>query len=183
MTFDVSKVLGAESFTPGEADAILEIAYLTGVANGSLSRDELRSFRRLAHTLAERTDRVEGAGPFRTEANVPREDGALPPSFLVTADGKVTPLEDLLDRYEAANEGLETSVRIAGLAKTLTRDHARRAAYRISYALGISDLESNEDEEELEADLATALGLRDEITALRNEVLGAVDDEPAERAE
>jgi tellurite resistance protein len=54
---------------------------------------------------------------------------------------------------------------------------ARRAAYRIAYALSISDLESNEDEEELEADLATALGLRDELEALRNEVLGALDDE------
>lgn len=163
MSFDVSKVLGAENFTSTEADAILEIAYLTGVANGSFSRDELRSFRRLAHTLAERTTRPEEGTP----------------SFLVTSEGKVAPLEELLDRYEAANEGLETSIRVAALAKSLGRDHARRAAYRISYALGLSDLESNADEEELEADLATALGLHDEITTLRNEVLGAVDDEPA----
>lgn len=161
MSFDVSKVLGPETFTSDESDAILEIAYLTGVANGSLSRDELRSFRRLAHTLAERTT----------------GEGGTAKTFLATSDGKVAPLDELLDRYESATEGSETSLRLASLAKVLTRDHARRAAYRVAYALSISDLESNEDEEELEADLATALGLHEEIAALRNEVLGSVDSE------
>ncbi len=171
MSFDVSKVLGAESFTSQEADTILEIAYLTGAANGSLSRDELRSFRRLAHTLAERTDADAVTPPSGTPARTS--------TFLSSSDGTVTSLEDLLERYESANEGLDTPIRIAALAKTLTTEHARRAAYRVAYALSISDLESNEDEEEFEADLATALGLRDEIATLRNEVLGAVDDEPA----
>ena len=53
MSFDVAKVLGKDSFSAAEADAILEIAYLTGVANGSFSRDELKSLRRLAHALAD----------------------------------------------------------------------------------------------------------------------------------
>ena len=181
MSLDVSKVLGPDAFSPQEADAILEIAYLTGVANGSLSRDELRSFRRLAHTLAEQTDRAPEGTPSRRpdgelEAEV-REPGKVVPTFLVSSDGTVTPLEDLLDRYESATTGVDTSTRLAGLAKTLRRDHARRAAYRVAYALSISDLESNEDEEELESDLATALGLHEEIGALRNEVLGAVDSE------
>ncbi len=161
MSFDVSKVLGPESFTSKESDAILEIAYLTGVANGSLSRDELRSFRRLAHTLAERTS----------------DEGGAAKTFLTSADGKVAPLDALLDRYEAATAGVETSGRLANLAKTLTSDHARRAAYRVAYALSISDLESNEHEEELEADLATALQLHEELATLRSEVHGALDSE------
>ena len=180
MSLDASKVLGPDSFTPQEADAILEIAYLTGVANGSLSRDELRSFRRLAHTLAEQTDRTPEGGPYRvpdTERDSEEEPGKIIPTFLVKSDGTVAPLEELLDRYEVATTGVDTSTRLAGLAKTLTRDHARRAAYRVAYALSISDLEINEDEEELESDLATALGLHEEIGALRNEVLGAVDSE------
>ncbi len=149
MSFDVAKVLGKDSFSAAEADAILEIAYLTGVANGSFSRDELKSLRRLAHALAERT-------------------GATEP---------VLPLEELVERFDLANEGIDPQVRLAALAKVLTGDVARRAAYRVSYALSISDLESNEDEEELEADLATALGLRDELETLRNDVLGALDGE------
>ena len=35
MSFDVAKVLGTETFTSSESDAILEIAYLVGVANGT----------------------------------------------------------------------------------------------------------------------------------------------------
>ncbi len=158
MSFDVEKVLGTETFTPAEAEAMLEIAYLTGAANGSLSRDELRSFRRLAHTLAERTEHdTPPAG---------RADAAV-----------IAPLEELLDRCEAASRGVEVSVRLSQLAKSLEREGARRAAYRAAYALAISDLETNEHEEELEADLATALGLLDDVQALRNEVLGAVDDD------
>ncbi|HQY63413.1 MAG: hypothetical protein IPF92_01755 [Myxococcales bacterium] len=162
MSFDVERVLGTETFTPAEAEAMLEIAYLTGAANGSLSRDELRSFRRLAHTLADRTEHDTPApGKLNVEHAVP-------------------PLEELLEKYEAASEGVELSVRLAQLAKVLDRDEARRAAYRAAYALAISDLESNEHEEELEADLATALGLLDEVQELRNSVLGAVDGEPIE---
>lgn len=162
MSFDVERVLGTETFTPAEAEAMLEIAYLTGAANGSLSRDELRSFRRLAHTLADRTEHDTPA-PGKLSAEQP-----------------VAPLEELLEKYETSNEGVELSVRLAQLAKVLERDEARRAAYRAAYALAISDLETNEHEEELEADLATALGLLDEVQELRNSVLGAVDGEPLE---
>lgn len=161
MSFDVAKVLGTETFTSSESDAILEIAYLVGVANGSFSRDELKTIRRLAHTLAERTS----------------DEGGFKQTFLGTSDGKVTPLEELIERYEANNEGQESSLRLTTLAKALS-PHARRAAYRVAYALSLSDLESNAEEEEVEADLATTLGLRDEIETLRNEVLGALDDEP-----
>lgn len=163
MSIDVTKVLPAAfTLNAAEIDAILEIAYLATAANGSLSRDELRTFRRLAHHLPTLLGNTDETHPFRMTSSEGKEATVVPP------------LEELISKIQERVSDTDPSQRLALLAKSLTRPDARRAAYRVAYAISLSDLDRNEDEEEFEADLATTLGLLDELDTLKAQVLETV---------
>lgn len=153
----VERVLPAVgSFSVKEADAILEVAYLTTAADGKLTEDEYESFRSVAAKL-----RAMAAG---TTAQV--SDAAL---------------NKLFDRYAQRIDQAARTDRIKALSADLQRQEAKELAYKVSYAMSLCDLEKSEEEEELDEELIALLGLGDDkADALAGEVYAALDEEQEE---
>ena len=153
-SLEVGRVLPAVgNFSVKEADAILEVAYLTTAADGRLSEEEYESFRDVASKL-----RAMAAGSTSAVS-----DAAL---------------NKLFERYAVRLENAERSERIKALCADLQREEARDLAYKVSYAMSLCDLEKSEEEEELDEELIVALGLTgDKADTLAGEVYAALDEE------
>jgi tellurite resistance protein len=159
-TVQVERVLPAVgNFSVKEADAILEVAYLTTAADGRLSDEEYESFRAVASKL-----RAMAAG--------------------TTAQVNDATLNKLFERYAERVDHAARVDRLKALRRDLERPEARELAYKVSYAMSLCDLETNEEESELDAELIVALELGDEkADALAGEVYAALDEEETDAAE
>ena len=145
---DVARVLEAGGkLSAQEAEAILEIAYLSTVVDGRLSDEEIAAFAQVAARLK--------AGS-------------------VSDDGRK--LDALLDGYARHIEHRDIAERLAELAKSLTRDDARKTAYKVAFAMALCDLGTSDDETDFDDALATLLGLSiEDVDALESEVYAALD--------
>jgi tellurite resistance protein len=159
-TVQVERVLPAVgSFSVKEADAILEVAYLTTAADGRLTDEEHESFRAVASKL-----RAMASGG---KAQV--TDAAL---------------NKLFERYAGRIEHAERVDRLKALRTDLQREEARDLAYKVAYAMTLCDLETGEEESEFEEELIVALELSDErADALAGEVYEALDEEEGDEDE
>jgi hypothetical protein len=151
-TVHVEKVLPeVGTFSVREADAILEVAYLTTAADGRLTEEEYESFRSVA-------------GKLRAMAS-----GA-------TATVKDAALNKLFERYAERMDHAERSERLQALRADLERPEARELAYKVSYAMSLCDLETSEQETQFDEELIEALELgEDRADALAGEVYAALD--------
>lgn len=143
---DVSRVLGAGGdLSSAEAEAVLEIAYLSTVVDGRLSDEEIGAFA----SLAARLQNAPVAG---------RE------------------LDRLLDGYAKHIEHRDIAERLADLAKSLSRDEARKMAYRVAFAMALCDLGTSDEEADFDDALLDLLGLSiEDADALESEVYAALD--------
>jgi hypothetical protein len=129
-----------------EADAVLEIAYLSTVVDGHLSDEELDAFASLAARL-------------RQKPTSGRD------------------LDQLLDRYAEHVAHRDIDERLAEVAKTLTRPEARRTAYKVAFAMALSDLGTSDDEDAFGEALVDVLGLTvEDADELEGEVYAALDE-------
>lgn len=143
---DVTRVLeAAGQLAAPEAEAILEIAYLSTVVDGRLSDEEIAAFAQVA---------------ARLDASA-------------TSGHK---LDDLLDGYARHIEHRDIAERLAELAKSLTREDARKTAYKVAFAMALCDLATSDDEADFDDALVTLLGLSiEDVDALESEVYAALD--------
>jgi tellurite resistance protein len=79
-------------------------------------------------------------------------------------------LSTRLRSIELRGLGGTVEERVRAIAKTLRRALARELAYKAAYAIRVSDLESNPDEEDLADLLVEALELDEVVPDLENEV-------------
>jgi len=156
-TVQVERVLPTVgNFSVKEADAIMEVAYLTTAADGRLSDEEYESFRGVASKL-----RAMAAG-----TTTPVSDAAL---------------NKLFERYAERIDHAARSERLKALCTDLARSESRELAYKVAYAMSLCDLETSDEEEEFDEELIVALGLSDEkADALAGEVYAALDGDDGE---
>jgi hypothetical protein len=150
----VSKVLPeAAQLQPGEVDAILEIAYLTIAADRRLTEQELDAFRAVLERL--RAISTGLMGPVsRTQLD--------------------KTLDDMYLRADSARESSRTGYDDERLQQlgTKLKPPAREIAYKVAYAIGLVDMDSSDEEFQLDLQLVDALELTNErAEALANEVL------------
>jgi hypothetical protein len=153
MGVDVLRVLssGAEGQTSAaplklsrrQAEALLEAAYLATAANGDLSNDEIAAYR-----------------------------GLVPAIFRMCGETKKAPsdleLQSLLDGFDANLRHATPAERLAALAPVLETAELRELAYKLSFALSLCDLATDDDEADFLDALTDAFGLSarvDELTA------------------
>jgi hypothetical protein len=142
---DVTRVLADRpELTSSEAEAVLEIAYLSTAVEGQLSDSELDAFATLAARL--RREPIEGKK-----------------------------LDVLLEGYARHIEHRHVAERLAEVARSLSRNDARRVAYKAVFAMALCDLTS--PEEAFDDALLGVLGLSvDDADALESEVYAMLDD-------
>jgi hypothetical protein len=153
-TVHVARVLPARAeLTVGEVDAILEAAYLATAADGRLTNEEYEAFRAVAGRL-----RGIAAGESK-----------------IVSDAD---LKKLFERFSTRSDHAARMERIAALRNQLGRVEARELAYKVAFAMSLSDLEASDHEAEYDEELIEAFGLSDErADALAGEVYAALDDE------
>ncbi len=147
----IASVVPEKSGLPAaEIDAIVEIAYLTIAADRRLADDEVTAFHRVL-------ERLRGAS---------------------VAQGELTRvLDEMYGRADAArgDEGGYADERLRALATKMSTA-ARELAYKVAYAMGLADMDSSDEEFELDLQLQDALeisneraeGLADEVMAVLN---------------
>jgi hypothetical protein len=133
----IARVVPEKQGTPAEIDAIVEIAYLTIAADRRLDDAEIAAFRVVV-------ERLRGQ---------PIPDGAL---------------DRILDEMYARAERSrgQQDERLRYLASKMSTE-ARERAYRVAYAMGLADMDSSDEEFELDLQLVDAL----ELTSDRAEEL------------
>jgi hypothetical protein len=150
----VERVLPAQAnLTAGEADAILEAAYLATVADGHLSGDEEGAFRAVMARLR-----------------------ALTPSAGAPKPVTDTDMARTIERFAVRLDHAARIERIAVLRLSLERPDARHLAYKVAFAMSLADLEASDEEADFDEELIEAFGLtEDQAAALEGEVYEALD--------
>lgn len=149
----IDQLIPEKQGTPQEIDAIAEIAYLTIAADRKLDEQEIEAFRRVI-------ERLRG---------LPLPDGAL---------DRV--LDEMYGRAERArsDEGERARYadeRLRALAAKMSPP-ARELAYRVAYAMGMADMDSSDEEFELDLQLMDALELpSDRAEQLQDEVMAVLN--------
>ncbi|HEY1957904.1 MAG TPA: hypothetical protein VGH28_19925 [Polyangiaceae bacterium] len=134
--------------TPAEADAIVEIAYVTIAADRKLDPAEVDAFRAVLERLR--------AAP-------------------VDAAQLDVVLDQMYARVERVGDGLDEHLRALG---TTMSPGARELAYKVAYAMGVADLDTSDEEFELDLQLVDALDLTtDRAEALADEVMSVLNPE------
>ncbi len=126
-----------------QAEALLEAAYLATAANGDLSNEEASAYGRLVPAV------MALAGETAKAPNDPE-------------------LRAMLDRFDANMRHSTPSERLVALAPVLDTADVRDMAYKLSFALSLCDLATDDDEADFLDALTDALGLAgrvDELTA------------------
>lgn len=154
----ISKVLPASAtLDAAEVDAILEIAYLTIAADRRLSDSELEAFGAVV-------ERLRSGGP-------------------VSRSQLDKTLDDMYARADSARESSRSGYDDERLQQLGTKlgAPAREIAYKVAYAIGLVDMDSSDEEFELDLQLVDALELsNDRAEALANEVLTAFTPDDTE---
>lgn len=147
----IARVVPANSrFTTAEIDAIVEIAYLTIAADRRLADDEVTAFHRVL-------ERLRG--------------GVVPPAELSHV------LDEMYQRADAARgeERGYADERLRELAGKMSAG-ARELAYKVAYAMGLADMDSSDEEFELDLQLQDALEISNErAEALADEVMAVLN--------
>ncbi|MFO0549666.1 MAG: hypothetical protein U0271_14840 [Polyangiaceae bacterium] len=144
----VDKALtGVGPFPRAQAEAILEIAYLTMAVDGELRDEEIDAFSVIAAAM------LGGSGKL--------DDASL---------------RTWLDRFAGNDDRQAISDRLEAAVASLGRDTpARLAAYRAACLMALSDLDAADREFEFDLDLIAALGIsQDEADRVVEEVNAAV---------
>jgi len=147
---DIALVVpGKSDLPPSEIDAVVEIAYLTIAADRRLADEEVAAFHRVL-------ERLRGSPVAQAELD------------------KV--LEDMYDRADAARgERGYADERLRALAGKMSVP-ARELAYKVAYAMGFADMDSSDEEFELDLQLQDALEIaNDRAEALADEVMAVLD--------
>jgi hypothetical protein len=113
-----------------DADAILEIAYLTIASDRTLAEEELDAYGVIADEVRKLAGHTDGI------------DVSL-----------------LVEQFDGERTRDEAVARLRELGDTLASIRARQLAYKISIALATSDLAASDEEFEFEIDLMDALRL------------------------
>jgi hypothetical protein len=132
--------LSSDPVSSAEADAILEIAYLTMASDRRLNDEEIDALGRIAAAIPR-----EGRSPYRA----PRTDAGLPQGDM---DALLNRFAQTLDR-----DGLEA--RLHALAQSLTTPHGRALAYKAACAMALADLDASDREFEFDLQLISELEL------------------------
>ena len=155
MAHSIERVVpdGAE-LSSSEIDAIVEIAYLTIAVDRRLEGEEIDAFRIVVERL--RKQSVEQAALAKL-------------------------LDDMYARADAARGGDDESrsgyadERLRALANEMSVA-ARELAYKVAYAMGLADMDSSDDEFELDLQLQDALEITTErAEALADEVMAVLN--------
>ncbi len=157
---DVERVLGDElTLDPREARAILEIAYVAIATDHVLAAAEIEAFQAIASVLRDKA-------VFSRRGRDGAEDVNLD---LVDAEAF-----ELIGRL-ARDVGTSREA-LADAAKRLVRSEAKEAAYKVAFAMTLSDFATADEEIELDDALAGLLGF-DDATAERfeNEVYAVLE--------
>jgi len=142
----VERVLGDElTLDPREARAILEIAYLAIAADHVLAAAEIEAFQAVASILRDKA-------VFSRRGREGAEDVDLD---LIDAE-----TFEMIGRL-ASEIGTDRQA-LHDAAGRLVRREAKEAAYKVAFALTLSDLETSDEEIELDEALAEMLGIDDE---------------------
>jgi hypothetical protein len=143
--------------TVGEVDAILEAAYLATAADGRLSPEEHEAFRAVATSLRH----IATGGAHGTGRAKPLADKDL---------------DALFERYAVRSDHAARAERISAMRDRLGRVMVRELAYKVAFAMGLCDLQANEDEAQYDEELVTAFGIdEDRAETLAAEVYAALD--------
>ena len=146
----IASVVPEKSGLPAaEIDAIVEIAYLTIAADRRLAEDEVSAFHRVL-------ERLRGAS--------------------VAAGELSRVLDDMYGRADAArDEHGYADDRLRALATKMTTP-ARELAYKVAYAMGLADMDSSDEEFELDLQLQDALEISNErAEALADDVMAVLN--------
>jgi len=145
----IASVVPADvKLTPAEADAIVEIAYVTIAADRKLDAAEVDAFRAVL-------ERLRGATVDSGELDVV--------------------LDQMYARVERVGEKLDEHLRALGAEMSPS---ARELAYKVAYAMGIADLDSSDEEFELDLQLVDALELTsDRAEELADDVMRTLNPE------
>ncbi len=148
----IANVVPEKSGLPAvEVDAIVEIAYLTIAADRRLADDEVAAFHRVL-------ERLRGAAVAQAElARV---------------------LDEMYDRADAARaEHGYADERLRALAVKMGKP-ARELAYKVAFAMGLADMDSSDEEFELDLQLQDALEISNERAEdLADEVMAVLNPE------
>ena len=83
---------------------------------------------------------------------------------------------ELMDRFALQIDRRGLSPLLEEVTARLTRVEARHEAYKLAYAMSLSDLDTNDDEFRFEGELRAALGItEDGAEALIDEVIEAIE--------
>ena len=132
-----------------EADAILEVAYLTASADREWSEEEAKSFRALVAPVTALTGAV---------------GQTLSPGAELA----------LFDRFEARLAHATPRERVEVLASILKSEALRALAYRVAFAMSVCDLATGGDEGTFLDALAAAFALDGRVDELSAEVYAAL---------
>ncbi len=154
-TLHVERVLprtGAGTLTAPEAHAILGIAFLAGEADGHIADEEQEAFSNVAQALR---------------------------GLVGETDARMT--EDALEKLLAQlGEDLGASGRakiLERLMPRLERELVRDLAYKVAFAMSISDLDRSDEESDFDAELIEMLGLTEEqADILAGDVYAALEE-------
>ena len=147
---DIALVVpGKSDLPPSEIDAVVEIAYLTIAADRRLADEEVAAFHRVL-------ERLRGSPVAQAELD------------------KV--LDDMYDRADAARgERGYADERLRALAGKMSVP-ARELAYKVAYAMGFADMDSSDEEFELDLQLQDALEIsNDRAETLADEVMAVLN--------
>jgi len=147
---DIALVVpGKSDLPPSEIDAVVEIAYLTIAADRRLADEEVAAFHRVL-------ERLRGASVAQAELD------------------KV--LDDMYERADKARgERGYADERLRALAGKMSVP-ARELGYKVAYAMGLADMDSSDEEFELDLQLQDALEISNErAEALADEVMAVLD--------
>lgn len=142
---------GGKALRAEEAEAVLEIAYLTTAANGDLADEEAEAFQAIGGKVRALAGQGSGAPLSRGETG------------------------RLFDEFVSRQKGVDRDERLKTLAKSIEAADARALAYQVSFAIALCDLETGDDEVEFDDELRAALEVGDRAEALAAEVYSVVD--------
>jgi hypothetical protein len=147
---DIANIVPPKSdLPPSEIDAVVEIAYLTIAADRRLADEEVVAFHRVL-------ERLRGSSVAQAELD--------------------RVLDDMYDRADKARgERGYADERLRALAGKMSVP-ARELAYKVAYAMGLADMDSSDEEFELDLQLQDALEItNDRAETLADEVMAVLN--------
>ncbi len=147
---DIANIVpGKSDLPPSEIDAVVEIAYLTIAADRRLADEEVAAFHRVL-------ERLRGSSVAQAELD--------------------RVLDDMYDRADKARgERGYADERLRALAGKMSVP-ARELAYKVAYAMGLADMDSSDEEFELDLQLQDAMEIaNDRAETLADEVMAVLN--------